>query len=141
MPYQREMLNTQVKLLFLHLLRYYSDSMFMAMIASDDSETIIEMMSYIQENFRDITVEKLCEKYKYSKRQIFRLIKRYAGTTLGKLQKDLRMKHAARLLTSSGLTVEQIAADCGYKSANHFYSVFKETYGFTPLEYRKNHRH
>lgn len=140
LPYQREMLSTLVKLLFLHLLRYYSDSMFMAMIDTDNSEAIVEMMSYIQKNFRDITVEKLSEKFRYSKRQIFRLIQRYASTTLGKLQQDLRMKHAARLLTSGDLTVEQIAADCGYNSANHFYSVFKKTYGITPLDYRNKHR-
>lgn len=139
LPYQREMLSAQVKLLLIHLLRYYSDSMFMAMIDSDNSETIVEMMAYIQRNFRDITAEKLSEKFKYSKRQVFRLIQRYAGTTLGRLQQDLRMKHAVRLLTSSDMNVEQIAADCGYNSSNHFYTVFKETYGTTPLEYRKKH--
>ena len=114
--------------------------MLMAMIDSDNSETIVEMMSYIQKNFRDISAEKLSEKFRYSKRQIFRLVQKYTGTTLGKLQEDLRMKHAARLLADSDMTVEQIAADCGYNSPNHFFSVFKKVHGITPLEYRKKHR-
>ena len=48
-----------------------------------------------------------------------------------------RMELAKRLLTSTPMTVESIAAKCGYSSAYSFMRQFKLTLGMTPTQYRR----
>lgn len=55
-------------------------------------------------------------------------------------QKDLilmRVEHAKYNLTTTDLTIEQIAELCGYASEVHFYRQFKSVTGITPAKYRK----
>ncbi len=55
---------------------------------------------------------------------------------------QFRMKEAAFQLTSSDTRekpILDIALDIGYKSMTNFNKIFKEKYGVTPRDYRKNH--
>lgn len=55
-------------------------------------------------------------------------------------QKDLiqmRIEHAKYILTTTDLTLEQIAEICGYSNEVHFYRQFKQITGLTPSKYRK----
>lgn len=49
----------------------------------------------------------------------------------------MRMEAAGRLLTTTELKVDLIAAQLGFSSASYFNQVFKKTCGITPTEYRK----
>ena len=51
-----------------------------------------------------------------------------------------RIEYAARLLSSTALTVREIAERCGYSSEYVFMRQFKSREGQTPSEYRKNAR-
>ena len=48
-----------------------------------------------------------------------------------------RYDRAKRLLSSTNLTVKQIAERCGYVSEYNFMRQFKSKCGKTPTEYRK----
>lgn len=48
-----------------------------------------------------------------------------------------RIDRAKRLLSSTNLTVKEIAERCGYKNEYNFMRQFKEKTGKTPTEYRK----
>ncbi len=50
--------------------------------------------------------------------------------------REARLRHAARLLESTGLTAERVAAASGFASAFHFSRAFRERYGVPPGEYR-----
>lgn len=57
-------------------------------------------------------------------------------------QKDLirlRIEYAKYILTSTDLTLEQVAELCGYANEIHFYRQFKQQSGMTPAKYRKQH--
>ena len=41
------------------------------------------------------------------------------------------------LLQNTEMQVSDIAAQVGYESEGYFYRLFKNQYGVTPLEYRK----
>ena len=49
-----------------------------------------------------------------------------------------RIQQAQRLLSSTNLTVKEIAARCGYSNAYSFMRQFKQRCGKTPTEYRSN---
>ncbi len=49
-----------------------------------------------------------------------------------------RINHACYLLTTTDLTLEQVADICGYNNEVHFYRQFKQLTGITPAKYRKH---
>ncbi|NJM35611.1 MAG: helix-turn-helix transcriptional regulator [Rhodomicrobium sp.] len=48
-----------------------------------------------------------------------------------------RVERAKRLLQGSGLTLAQVAYDCGFANQSHFTTVFRKHTGQTPGAYRK----
>jgi AraC family transcriptional regulator of arabinose operon len=49
-----------------------------------------------------------------------------------------RIEHAKYLLTTTDISVKQIAQLCGYNNENHFMRQFKEITGITPTKFRDN---
>jgi len=62
------------------------------------------------------------------------------GCGYGQYQKDMRMRMASRLLTETEDSVGAIAQQTGFSSQSKFGKAFKEYYGVTPLEYRREER-
>lgn len=50
--------------------------------------------------------------------------------------RDLRMRHAAALLTGNNISVDQAAHEVGYTSRSSFLRAFRKVTGFEPSEYR-----
>ena len=97
---------------------------------------MLEIMNYIQENYIDITLDDLAEKFFLSKPYISKYIKEKSGVTFGELVKKIRMKKARALLKSSNMTVENIALSVGYQNVEHFNRLFKKAYNMTPIQFR-----
>lgn len=51
---------------------------------------------------------------------------------------SLRMAHAANLLRTTTLSIEEISRDTGYHYPANFNRTFKKTYGITPLSFRRS---
>ena len=49
---------------------------------------------------------------------------------------ELRVNHAARLLSGGNEEIYAIATDLGFKSLSRFYHIFKKHYGVSPGKYR-----
>lgn len=54
--------------------------------------------------------------------------------------RQLRMRHAAVLLSTNVLSVDQVARSAGYESRSSFSRAFKKVYGADPTEYRHRHQ-
>jgi AraC family transcriptional regulator, activator of mtrCDE len=54
--------------------------------------------------------------------------------------RDLRMRQAARQLTTSNDSVEEIASNAGYESRSSFARAFQKVFATDPSEYRTLHR-
>jgi len=52
----------------------------------------------------------------------------------------VRCDHAAKLLTTTGFPIIEIAMDSRFNNRQHFARVFREIYGVTPSVYRKLNR-
>lgn len=61
----------------------------------------------------------------------------YFGISFQKDLIRLRTEEAQYLLSTTDITVEEIAQRCGYSSTVHFYRQFKAITGRTPNQYRK----
>lgn len=51
--------------------------------------------------------------------------------------REIRLRHATRLLRDKGLTVDNIAGKVGFASRSHFSHAFHDQYGCSPIDYRK----
>ncbi|MDF2716977.1 MAG: response regulator receiver protein [Paenibacillus sp.] len=65
----------------------------------------------------------------------------WTGDNISAAITRLRMEQARRLLSDTGLSVEEIAERIGYPDPNYFAKVFKKNESTTPLQYRSMTRH
>ena len=49
----------------------------------------------------------------------------------------MRLSKAKSLLRDENKSVEDVAMECGYSSANYFGLIFKKEVGLSPLNYKK----
>ena len=100
-------------------------------------ERIVEIIGYIQNDFKNVSLDTLSEEFHLSKPYLSKYIKDKAGATFQEVVKEARMKKARALLKETNQTVETIAAEVGYENVEHFNRLFKKKYGITPVQYRK----
>ena len=127
-----------INLLFCNMLRNYSKTIafYNYEIGSDFSL----VLQYIQHNYQNITLSSLANFFHYSEPHLCSLIKQNTGENFTDLIKKLRMKDAVNCLINTNLKINEIAAQIGYNSADHFSRVFRQTYSCSPAEYRKNNK-
>lgn len=82
------------------------------------------------------TLEELAEIANMSPRNLTRVFKESTGFTPLQYQQHLRLELAANLMRDPHLTVENIAAKCGFEDPRHFRRLWKESFGVPPSEAR-----
>ncbi len=103
-------------------------------------ERIMEIMRYVQNHYRDVTLEELSENFHLSGPYLSKYIKEHTGATFQEAVKKARMKKARVMLKETSQTVESIAASVGYETVEHFNRLFKKTYGMTPVQFRRENK-
>lgn len=93
-------------------------------------------MNYIQEYYDTVTLKTLSEKFYLSVPYLSKYIKEKTGKSFSSIVTGIRMQYACNLLKSRNSSIEQIAAEAGYPSVEHFNRQFKKIYGITPAAFR-----
>lgn len=100
---------------------------------------IKEMVRFIQENYRQhLTLEQIAASAHVSKTECNRCFKKNLNVTPMQYLTEYRLEIAARLLTSSEKSVNNIAVQCGFDDLSYFAKLFRGAKGVTPSQYRKN---
>lgn len=86
-----------------------------------------------------LTREDLVQALNYNGDYINRIVKKYSGMSIVHYNRAIRLKRAERLLVESEMPITHIIALLGYENRTHFYRLFAEKYGVTPLEYRQQY--
>ncbi|MYS82026.1 helix-turn-helix domain-containing protein [Embleya scabrispora] len=82
------------------------------------------------------TVGSLAEGVVLSPSRFAHLFTRQLGLSPMRALREARLRHAARLLEGTDLSVERVAAASGFASPFHFNRVFRERHGMPPGAYR-----
>jgi AraC-like DNA-binding protein len=69
-------------------------------------------------------------------RHLSRLFTRFAGESFAHYLQRIRFERACKLLLDSGVTIFDVAAMCGFTSANYFSRAFRAEFGMSPGAYR-----
>lgn len=101
-----------------------------------EQKLIMDVLSYIEEHYRDGELEGLAKQLHYDMRWLSKEIKKRTGKTYMVLMQNKRLQQAAYLLTTTKLTVLDIGLAVGYDNTSYFHRIFQKQYGMTPREYR-----
>ena len=101
---------------------------------------INDVLMYIQNNYKDITLQSLSDHYSYTTRSMIRFLKRYTHQNFKDIVKEYKMLTACDLLKNSSMTIDEISLQTGYTERGYFDKVFKQTFRITPFDYRNKYR-
>ena len=73
-----------------------------------------------------------------SRRQLERLFRQYLGSMPSKYYLGLRLAKARMQLQRTSKSIVQVSLACGFSSAAHFSNAYRERFGVTPREERRN---
>lgn len=85
----------------------------------------------------ELSVEDLSREMGLSRVQMYRKVKAITGSTPVDLLRKARLQAAHQLLTSTDMTVSEIAYKVGFASPSYFTKCYKDEYGKVPGESRK----
>jgi AraC-like DNA-binding protein len=122
------------------LLMMLCDEAKLRTLAENEYIGIKKTKEYICRNYdkADISVNELAGKAGYSRSHYTRLFSEIYGYSPARFQDHLRMTKAVRLLSSSAMSVKEIAAACGYSDSNYFCRIFKKNTGTSPGQFRRS---
>lgn len=139
------------------IMRYYDPKMTPYIVKSIVMDCVVNMIyeseiiddkpkwlsdAYIameQENLLDGGLPTLLELCGKSQEHITRAFKKYYGTTPTEYINTLRLNWSCRLLTTTKLSILDIAYTCGFNTIAYYNRRFKEKYECTPSQYREIH--
>ena len=97
------------------------------------------VMIYMQDHMtEELDVGQIADFAYVSKSYLSRIFKEHTGLSLMEYLRLLRMKAAEIKLIASDMGIEEIAYSIGYNSPKHFTNAFRDHFGMSPREYRKN---
>lgn len=99
---------------------------------------VLEAASYIEGHFaEELSLEKIAAHVNLSPYHFSRQFKRFTGSSPYEFLLAARIQQAKKLLLSSQLPIETIAARCGFNSLSSFIRAFKRAAGLTPGQFRE----
>ena len=102
------------------------------------SPEVLKIISYVNANFnKEITLKTLCDKFFLSKVSLCKKFKTVMNCSIMEYVNQMRLSKAKSLLRDTNKSIEQIASECGFSSANYFGLIFKKEVGLSPLNYKK----
>lgn len=97
---------------------------------------IKEIVRYLRENFRDITLDKIADHVNMSKFYMSREFKRVMGLTVFEYLNVLKCENARRMLWD-GAKVSEAATYSGFENLSYFSRTFKRYMGILPSECKR----
>jgi len=84
----------------------------------------------------DYTVDQLASDVAMSRASFYKKMQTMLGITPNEFLRNVRLKHAAKLLAESEIPVNQVALMVGFQTPRYFSQCFRQLFGVLPTEYR-----
>jgi AraC family transcriptional regulator, arabinose operon regulatory protein len=83
------------------------------------------------------TLQELASDSRLSTSRLTHLFKQETGSTVKHYRRGHRLHEAARMLTSTDMSIKEIAYHLGYRHTSSFVRAFTVEFGLSPSRYRK----
>lgn len=134
--YKHEMYGLLLAALLIELARLHRQEALTASQRDFPSSPLSDILPYISENCRTVSIASLAQHVNYSPAHLSALIKRYYSCSFSDLLKSARLTRAAALLKETDLSVSEIMEQIGCSNRTWFTKKFRERYGTSPGAYR-----
>jgi two-component system response regulator YesN len=99
-----------------------------------------EIIEYIIDHLSsNVSLRDVANQFSFSPNYLGQLFKEETGINFSEYIVKLRMEKASDLLKNSKLKIYEVADQVGYRYMPYFSRQFKETFGMTPMEFRRKH--
>lgn len=106
-------------------------------VYGNQSRLLVDLLTEISNDYQNVSLSKLADRYGYTKPYLSNLIKKLTGHTFIELRTKKRLEQAQYLLTTSNYSIAKICELVGIHNQNSFYTKFKQQYQMMPSDYRK----
>ncbi|MBE5733148.1 MAG: helix-turn-helix domain-containing protein [Clostridiales bacterium] len=104
---------------------------------TENTNTCNQIKDYLDKNYTsNKSIDDICRDLYINKYYLTHLFKDAMGVPPLKYMITKRISLAKELLTTTDLTIEEVAIKCGYSDTTYFIKVFKKAEGITPIEFK-----
>ena len=128
--------NREIELTMGLVLLHFTKSSSSLAPTDEPTDLILQILEYVEENYRDGSLSTLADKLHYNLYWLSREIKRRTGKTYTELVQEKRLSQAAFLLQNTNLKIEDISDAVGYNNQSYFYKLVEENFGVSPRNFR-----
>lgn len=102
------------------------------------SHLVSQVQDYLKNHYADpITLSRTAEHFGVSQSHLSREFLKYTNEQPIRYLTKIRIEHAALLLHSTEMSLDEISSSCGFTDSNYFYKVFKKYMKITPNGFRQ----
>lgn len=108
--------------------------------SSLDEELVKKVLLFVEQNMdnSNYSVDELSSDVGLSRSQLYRKLQSIVGLSPVEFIRSVRLKRSAQLLAKTQFNVSEIIDMVGMGSAKYFNGYFKDAFGVTPTQYRKD---
>lgn len=130
-PNARKIDQITMGLLLLQLLNYTQE------LETPGGSQVLTVLREIEENYRTVDLTWLAKELHVSLPYLSSAVHEATGRTFKELLLEKRLTKAASLLLETRLPVQDVISAVGYENTSYFYRVFRERFGCSPRDYRR----
>lgn len=123
-------------LLFLQLANY-ADKVEQGYAQQQYNHMMTRVLEYVETQYQTARLSEIAAVLHQPLSTLSKMIKNGSGHTFKELLQRVRLDRAGAYLRDTDLPVASIIYAIGYDNTSYFYRIFREAYGMSPKEYRR----
>ncbi len=102
-----------------------------------DNDRLFPIIQYINNNFQNISLKEISQKFGYNTNYLGNQIKSTTGKTFKELVDQRRLSVSQNLMFKTDFSIEKICSLVGYQNSSSLFRLFKKYLQTTPSAYKK----
>lgn len=99
------------------------------------------IINYIETHVTEkVTLTEIAENENLSMHYLSHFFKEMLGISFQEYVALLRFRHARKLIERTNKSIAEICLECGFSDYRYLNKIYKKQVGYTPADYRKNHK-
>lgn len=108
--------------------------------STQSNNNLRKIISYVNEHYTEpLSLETVANHVGFSREYFCRFFKQHMGITFLRYLNEVRISHAGRLVSNTRLSISEIMTESGFTNQTLFNRLFKDIYGMTPRQARRNY--
>lgn len=109
-------------------------------LSKDDKEFINRLINVIHAQMAkdDVDMEHIAAALSLSRKQLRTRVMAITGLNPVAYVLQVRLNYARRMISTQDISLTAIASKCGFQNLSHFSKAFKQQFGVSPIQFRKN---